>query len=197
MQLIDNQVDARSGTVRVRAVFDNADGSLMPGQFARLRMGQPKTEPRVADQRARGRHRPEQEIRDGRRQGQTRRNIAKLRSASSIEGLRVVTGGLHAGERIVVKGLQRVRPGALVAPEVVAMGFASIREPRWRNARQPDPGALASTGQISRTTKLDQCGRSRRAAPGHALRSLTSARQCHELSKFLSIGRSSRACCRP
>ena len=31
--------------MRVRAVFDNADGSLMPGQFARLRMGQPKTEP--------------------------------------------------------------------------------------------------------------------------------------------------------
>ena len=45
MQLIDNQVDARSGTVRVRAVFDNADGRLMPGQFARLPMGQPKAEP--------------------------------------------------------------------------------------------------------------------------------------------------------
>ena len=43
LQLIDNQVDARSGTVRVRAVFDNADGHLMPGQFARLRMGQAKT----------------------------------------------------------------------------------------------------------------------------------------------------------
>src|SRR5215475_10211721 len=45
LQLIDNQVDAKSGTVRVRAVFRNADGSLIPGQFARLRMGQPKTEP--------------------------------------------------------------------------------------------------------------------------------------------------------
>ena len=32
-------------TVRVRAVFDNADGRLIPGQFARLEMGQPKTEP--------------------------------------------------------------------------------------------------------------------------------------------------------
>ena len=48
MQLIDNQVDAHSGTVRVRAVFDNPDGSLMPGQFARLRMGQPKSEPALA-----------------------------------------------------------------------------------------------------------------------------------------------------
>ena len=70
MQLIDNQVDARSGTVRVRAVFDNADGRLMPGQFARLRMGQPKAEPALADQRTRRRHRPEQEIRDGRRRRQ-------------------------------------------------------------------------------------------------------------------------------
>lgn len=43
LQLVDNQVDAKSGTVRVRAVFDNADGSLIPGQFARLRMGQVKS----------------------------------------------------------------------------------------------------------------------------------------------------------
>ncbi len=40
LQLIDNQVDAKSGTVRVRAAFDNKDGALMPGQFARIRMGQ-------------------------------------------------------------------------------------------------------------------------------------------------------------
>jgi multidrug efflux system membrane fusion protein len=35
LQLVDNQVDAKSGTVRARAVFDNKDGQLMPGQFAR------------------------------------------------------------------------------------------------------------------------------------------------------------------
>jgi multidrug efflux system membrane fusion protein len=38
-----------------------------------------------------------------------------------VEGLRVITSGLSAGERIVVNGLQRVRPGALVAPEAVPM----------------------------------------------------------------------------
>ena len=42
IQLIDNQVNGQSGTIRVRAVFDNDDGRLMPGQFARVRMGQPK-----------------------------------------------------------------------------------------------------------------------------------------------------------
>ncbi|HEY2257217.1 MAG TPA: efflux RND transporter periplasmic adaptor subunit, partial [Variovorax sp.] len=44
LQLIDNQVDAKSGTVRVRAAFDNPDGALIPGQFARIRMGQAHSE---------------------------------------------------------------------------------------------------------------------------------------------------------
>ena len=39
----------------------------------------------------------------------------------SVERLRVVLSGLTAGERIVVNGLQRVRPGARVAPEMIAM----------------------------------------------------------------------------
>ena len=52
LQLIDNQVDAKSGTVRVRAVFGNVDGTLMAGQFARIRMGQPQTT--QADPRAAG-----------------------------------------------------------------------------------------------------------------------------------------------
>ncbi len=37
------------------------------------------------------------------------------------DGMRVVTSGLKSGERIVVNGLQRVRPGALLAPQPVAM----------------------------------------------------------------------------
>ena len=44
LQLIDNQVDARSGTVRVRASFDNKDGALIPGQFDRIRMGQARSD---------------------------------------------------------------------------------------------------------------------------------------------------------
>ena len=45
LQLIDNQVDAASGTVRMRAVFDNEDGHLMPGQFVRLSMGEAQAKP--------------------------------------------------------------------------------------------------------------------------------------------------------
>ena len=55
IQLIDNQVNGKSGTIRVRATFDNDDGRLIPGQFARVRMGQPKPQTLVmVDERAIG-----------------------------------------------------------------------------------------------------------------------------------------------
>ncbi|MBQ1766656.1 MAG: efflux transporter periplasmic adaptor subunit, partial [Aquincola sp.] len=40
---------------------------------------------------------------------------------ATVDGLRVVTQGLKAGERVVVNGLQRVRPGVQVAPKLVPM----------------------------------------------------------------------------
>jgi membrane fusion protein, multidrug efflux system len=120
MQLIDNQVDAASGTIRVRAVFDNPDGALLPGQFARLRMGQPEAEPQiVVSERAIG---TDQDKRFVMVVGDD--DTASYREVTlgpAVEGLRVVTGGLEPGERIVVNGLQRVGPGAAVVPELVAM----------------------------------------------------------------------------
>jgi membrane fusion protein, multidrug efflux system len=124
LQLIDNQVDARSGTVRVRAVFANPDGRLIPGQFARLRMG--ATEPaRVVaiDERAISTDQSRKFV-----LVVDEENKAAYREVvlgTMADGLRIVTSGLAAGERIVVNGLQRVRPGALLAPEVVGMGRRS------------------------------------------------------------------------
>jgi multidrug efflux system membrane fusion protein len=124
MQLIDNQVDARSGTVRVRAVFDNADGRLMPGQFARLLMGQPKPEPTLLiSERAVGTDQNKKFVMVVDKDSKAEYREVAL--GVSIDGMRVVTGGLHAGERIVVKGLQRVRPGAVVAPQEIAMDSVS------------------------------------------------------------------------
>jgi multidrug efflux system membrane fusion protein len=120
LQLIDNQVDARSGTVRVRAIFDNADGSLMPGQFARLRMGQAQTEPvLMVNERAVGTDQNKKFVMvvDTANKAEYR----EITLGASVEGLRVVTSGLKPGERIVVNGLQRVRPGALVTPQSVRM----------------------------------------------------------------------------
>jgi multidrug efflux system membrane fusion protein len=49
---------------------------------------------------------------------------------ASVNGLRVVTKGLKAGERIVVNGLQHVRPGALVAPQPVTMDAKAEVQPQ-------------------------------------------------------------------
>ena len=127
MQLIDNQVDARSGTVRVRAVFDNADGRLMPGQFARLLMGQPKAEPALLiSERAVGTDQNKKFVMVVDKDSKAEYREVAL--GVSIDGMRVVTSGLHPGERIVVKGLQRVRPGAVVAPQEVAMDSVSAAQ---------------------------------------------------------------------
>jgi multidrug efflux system membrane fusion protein len=124
MQLIDNQVDARSGTVRVRASFANPDGRLIPGQFARLRMGQPKAEPALmVNDRAVGTDQNKKFV-----LVVSPENKAEYREVSLgpvVDTLRVVSSGLKGGERIVVNGLQRVRPGATVAPQLTNMDARS------------------------------------------------------------------------
>jgi len=116
LQLIDNQVNAKSGTVRVRAVFDNREGRLMPGQFVRVRMGSAKTTPAVlVSERAIG---TDQSKRFVLVVGADNKAVYReVALGAAIDGQRVVNAGLEPGERIVVNGLQRVRPGALVAPQ--------------------------------------------------------------------------------
>jgi multidrug efflux system membrane fusion protein len=120
LQLIDNQVDARSGTVRVRAVFDNTDGHLMPGQFARLRMGQAGTTLQLlVSERAVGTDQNKKFVMVV--DSDSKAAYREVFLGASVDGMRVVVSGLQAGERIVVNGLQRVRPGVLLAPQMVSM----------------------------------------------------------------------------
>ena len=131
LQLVDNQVDARTGTVRVRAVFQNADGNLMPGQFARVRMGRVKAEPAVLiSERAVGTDQSKRFVMVVGADDKV--SWREVRLGAEAQGLRIVTQGLAPGERIVVEGLQRVRPGMLVAPQpqpmkVAAAGAGSAR----------------------------------------------------------------------
>ena len=127
LQLIDNQVDAQSGTVRLRAVFTNADGGLIPGQFARLRMGEAKTEPVLAvNERALG---TDQDKRFVIVIDADNKAVYREVSLGALTGdLRVVTAGLKPGERVVVDGLQRVRPGALVSPTDVPMDKTELTQ---------------------------------------------------------------------
>lgn len=131
LQLVDNQVDAASGTVRVRAVFDNRDGVLMPGQFARVRMGRAQSTPALlVSERAIGTDQDKKFVLVvGDDQKASYREVTL---GAPVDGMRMVTSGLKADERIVVNGLHRVRPGATLAPQPVAMDgkpVASAGEP--------------------------------------------------------------------
>lgn len=120
LQLVDNQVDAKSGTVRARAVFDNKDGQLMPGQFARIRMGQAtKASALLINERAVGTDQNKKFVMVV--GADNKAAYREVTLGASVNGLRVIKSGLAANERIVVNGLQRIRPGALVAPQVVEM----------------------------------------------------------------------------
>ncbi len=120
LQLVDNQVDAKSGTVRARAVFDNKDGQLMPGQFARIRMGQAtKASALLINERAVGTDQNKKFVMVV--GADNKAAYREVTLGASVNGLRVIKSGLAANERIVVNGLQRIRPGALVAPQLVEM----------------------------------------------------------------------------
>jgi multidrug efflux system membrane fusion protein len=116
LQLIDNQVNTKSGTVRVRAVFENKDGSLIPGQYVKLKMGRAKAEPALlVAERAIG---TDQDKRFVIVVGPDNKAIwRQVKLGGTANGQRIVTAGLEPGEQVVVNGLQRVRPGALLAPQ--------------------------------------------------------------------------------
>jgi multidrug efflux system membrane fusion protein len=120
LQLIDNQVDAKSGTIRVRAKFDNKDGVLIPGQFARIRMGQAQaTRALLVSDRAVGTDQNKKFVWVV--GAENKAEYREITLGPTADGLRVVTSGLKPGERIVVNGVQRVRPGAVLQPQLVEM----------------------------------------------------------------------------
>jgi RND family efflux transporter MFP subunit len=113
IDFVDNQLDAASGTIRLRAVVDNHDRRLAPGMFARVRLaGGPSRPATVVEDRAIG-------------TDQDRKFVYVVKADSTVEyravqlgpvdsGYRVVANGLAAGELVIVDGVQRVRPGIKV-----------------------------------------------------------------------------------
>jgi multidrug efflux system membrane fusion protein len=124
LRFVDNGIDAASGTVRVRAVLDNPGGKLMPGQFVRVQMGQARSEPAlVINERAVGTDQNKKFVFVV--GADSKAAWREVTLGASNDGLRIVTSGLKVGERIIVNGLQRIRPGATVAPESVPMAEKS------------------------------------------------------------------------
>jgi multidrug efflux system membrane fusion protein len=100
----------------VRAVLDNSNDRLMPGQFARIRLGQARTTPAlVVPERAIGVDQDKKYVLVV--DPTHKANYREIKLGASVDGGRIVTSGITPGERIVVNGLQKVRPGALIAPQ--------------------------------------------------------------------------------
>lgn len=127
LQLIDNKVDVASGTVRLRATVDNGDGRLIAGQFVRVRMARPRGAPIIAiTERAIGTDQDKKYVIVVGNDNKTAYREVKL--GAMADDLRIITSGLTAGDRIIVAGLQHVRPGDEVAPEPVAMSGKPLAE---------------------------------------------------------------------
>ena len=114
--LVDRQVDTKTGTIRVAALFPNPNNLLRPGQFAKVRaVTKTKENAILVPQRAvtemQGSYQvavvsPENKV-----------DIRAVKVGQRSAGLWIIDQGLKAGERVVVEGLQKVKAGMTVDPK--------------------------------------------------------------------------------
>lgn len=120
LDFAENRLDEATGTMRVRARFDNKDGILQPGMFGRINVPASHPHPGVMV--------PDEAI----GADQNRRIVfvvddaglvsaLPVRTGPKIDGYRVIREGLTGTETIVINGLMRVRPGVTVKPELVTL----------------------------------------------------------------------------
>jgi len=131
LEFVDNQLDPQTGGVRMRAVFANTDKTLVPGLFARVQLdggtdGGNPTRTTLINDRAVGTDQNRKFVYIVGADGKAEYRQVIL--GPSADGLRVVRSGLVPGDKIVVNGLQRVHPGAPLAPHMVAMDFDPVKE---------------------------------------------------------------------
>ncbi len=110
IESFDNQLNPETGSILMRAEFQNGDGSIVPGLFARIRVPLTQRKPALlVEDQAIG-------------TDQADKFVLSLSSSNTlqyqpvvlgplVDGLRVIRSGLVSGQKIVVNGLARVRPG--------------------------------------------------------------------------------------
>ncbi len=120
---VDNRLDGSSGTIRVRARFENADGRLVPGLYARIKVGGGFPRPALmVDDAAIGTDQEKKFVMVVDKDN--RAHYREVALGAMHDGMRIVEKGVEAGDRIVVNGLQRVQPEELVKVNQVAMAGA-------------------------------------------------------------------------
>jgi len=122
IDFIENRVDSRTGTIRIRGAFKNpklerGERLLAPGLFARVRVPIGRSHGvRLVTERAIGTDQGQKFLYVVDDKNEVIFRPVKLGAAH--DGLRVITEGLNSGERVIIDGLQRVRPGSVVDPKV-------------------------------------------------------------------------------
>lgn len=118
MNFVDNALNPETGTIRARAVLDNSDNAFTPGMLARVKLlGSGQYNATLIPDEAVGTDQDRKYV-----VVITAQNVAEYRPVQLGEiadGQRIVRSGVQAGERVVVGGLQRVRPGITVTPQPV------------------------------------------------------------------------------
>ena len=114
-KVVDRTVDPTTGTMKVEASFPNPDSILRPGQFARVRVPVSEhVDAILVPQRA------VQEVQGAKTvmvvDGQNKVQLRTIKVGDKAESFFVVIDGLKAGERVIVEGMQKARPGSEVKP---------------------------------------------------------------------------------
>ena len=117
IQSFDNKIDPKSGTIRARAIFDNPDSALLSGMYARLKLGsQSEKESILISERAIGTDQNRKFVYVVNAENKTA--YREIVIGDSINGSRIVRSGLNVGDKVIVRGLMRIRPDMLVDPIV-------------------------------------------------------------------------------
>jgi RND family efflux transporter MFP subunit len=121
MVFLDNELDPNTGTIHARGLFKNPDRRFTPGMFARVKLiGSARYDALLINDSAVS---TDQSVKYVFKVGEGNKvEYTPVKLGPLVDGLRVVREGLKADDVILVKGLQQVRPGMPVTPQLVAMG---------------------------------------------------------------------------
>jgi multidrug efflux system membrane fusion protein len=115
----DNRIDVASGTIRARAKFDNADGALVPGMFVSVKLANAtERDALLIPDRAVGFDQSKKFVY---LVGPDSKVVYReVELGKQVEAQRVVLKGVEAGERVIVDGVQHVRPDVVVEAKEAA-----------------------------------------------------------------------------
>lgn len=117
VESLGNRVDAGTGSIQMRILVQNPKGNLLPGLFARVRVPTTAQSPTILiNPRAIGTDQSQKYVYVVGEDSTAQRRTIEI--GPLVDGLRIARSGLEPGDRIIVNGLQRVRPGSPVTAEL-------------------------------------------------------------------------------